>query len=792
MRRAWIWVFLLAAAPWARAQYLVRTVAGSGFDGDGGPALSALLVQPEGLARDAQGNLYVSDAGDHRIREISSAGTIRTVAGTGVPGYSGDGGPASAARLSQPYGIALDAAGNLYIADLGNQRIRIVNEAGNISTFAGGGAQAVAANLPATNALLNSPRNVAAALDGTVYFSDFGGQAVFAVKNGVIALFAGNGVAGDSGDGGPAALAELNFPAGVAVDPAGSVYIADSGNNALREVVHGVISTVASVQGPTGLALDQFGNPYVAAQGLLGSPFQPGASTLSATDLVIDPSNDILFSTGYSVEKLTPLGSLELVAGAADGVFFGDGGAAVEARLNQPWAVAYAPDGSLFIADTGNNRIRKVSPKGVISTIAGTGDASALSSPSSIALDAAGDLYIADTGNNRVMLLSADGAYSTTLTQLKSPSALAVDAQGNVYVADRGHGRIVVLSSAGLLAPFASVKDPIALAVDRAGDLFVSDNSQNALLEISPGASPAVIWQGDAAPAGVAVDGAGNVFLGDIAGNRVQEISPQGVVTTIAGGGPAGLAGDGGAALAASFFAPAGLCLDPAGDVFVADSANNRVRELTAQQAAILPPPGESASAAFTIANAASNVTQSITPGEIVSIYGNGFDPSTAQVSFNGAAAKLFFAGPSQINALVPASLAVGPAASVTVSSKGAALGTVSASTAAAAPGLFTLNGGQGQAAALNQDGSPNSASNPAAAGSVVTLFATGQGDGSTANLAIDGAPSPMLYAGPAPGFAGLTQIDARVPTGLSPGPATVVLTISGVSSQPGVTIAVE
>ncbi len=791
MRSLRLCLLLTALLAWPRAQYLVRTVAGSSFAGDNGPALSALLIQPEGITQDPQGNLYLADAADNRIRKISPIGTITTLAGDGIPGFSGDGGPSTQARLNHPYGIALDPSGHLYIADLGNQRIRVISPSGVISTLAGGGAQPFAPNLPATQAQLNSPRNVTVSIDGTVYFSDFGGQAVYQVKNGILNLYAGNGIAGDTGDGGPAIQAELNFPAGVAIDPSGNLYIADSANNALRKVTQGIISTVASVSTPTGLALDSFGNPYVAANGLLGSPFSPGASTFSANDLAIDPTGAILFTSGHSLQKLAPLGTLTLLAGQASGVFYGDGGPALTARLNQPWSVTLTPTGDLVFADTGNNRIRKVTSSGRILTIAGNGDPSSLNSPAAVASGSQGNLYIADTGNNRVMLLTAIGAYSTLLTQLKSPSALAVDSSGNLYVADRGHSRIVVLSPAGLLAPVASVADPIALALDSHGNLYVSDNSQNALLEIAPGAAPQVIWQGLAAPTGLAVDPSGNVFLSDIASNQIREITAQGVVTAIAGNGTPGFSGDGGPAPQAGFYSPAGLALDPQGNLYVADSTDNRIRELTAAPTAIIPPPGDTAPP-FTVANAASNLTGPIAPNEIVSLYGAGFDPATTSVTFNGAPARLFFTGPSQINALVPAAITPGAMIDVAVASASATFGPIQVQAAAAAPGIFTLAGGQGQAAALNQDGSANSTQKPATPSSVVTLFATGQGTGTTVYLTIGGKPAQILYFGPAPGFAGLAQINARIPAGLTPGPAAILLTINGATSQSGTTLAIQ
>ncbi len=788
-------ILVFFAAGGLQAQYVIQTVAGSAFDGDGGAALSALLVQPQGVAIDAEGNLYIADAGDHRVRKVLPSGEIQAFAGTGTAGFSGDGGPAAAAQLDRPYGIALDAAGNLYIADLGNARIRMVTAGGVMQTLAGGGALNAAAGgtgVAASQVGLNSPRNVTAGQGGAVYFSDFGGQRVYEVKRGLVTVFAGTGTAGETGDGGVAAQAELNYPAGVAADGLGNVYIADSGSGAIREVSGGTIRTVATVPTPVGMAVDAFGNPYVAGAGILGSPLSGGASKMTGNDLAIDAEGNIVFSSSHVVQKLTPLSDLTLVAGSGLSLFYGDNGAATAARMNNPWAVAVDGAGNLFIADAGNNRIRKVTADGTITTAAGDGDTSVLSSPLGVAVDGNGTLYIADSGNNQVEALSADGAFSILVGQLKNPSAVAVDGAGDVFVADRGNGRILEVSADGAVTVAATVADPVAVAVDAAGNLYVSDNSQNALLEIGAQGTATTLWKGKDAPRGVVVDAQGNVYVSDSGGNRVRTIAAGGAAAAIAGTGVAGFSGDGAAAGAAQLHGPAGLALDAFGDLFVADAGNNRVRKLTPTQSGVITPPADTAPP-LTIANAASNQQGAIASGEIVSIYGSGFDPSTAEVSFNGTAARVFYIGAGQINALAPDGLAAGTTANLTVTSGGAAVGSLTVTVASATPGIFTV-GATGQAAATNQDGTANSDLYPAQVGSIVTLFATGQGESANAaaNLSIGGAAAAMLYAGPAPGFAGLMQINARVPLGIAPGDEPVVLNVGGAVSQAGVTLAVK
>ena len=775
----------LFALPTA-AQFLIQTIAGSSFCGDGGIAVSALLIQPEGVVFDGAGNLYVADANDHRVRKVDAQGFITTLAGTGVPGFSGDGGPAGSAQLNRPYGLSLDAAGDLFIADLGNARIREVTPDGSIHTFAGGGSVSpvgAIAPVPAAHARLNSPRNVFAAPGGVLYFSDFGAQQVYMISKGLLTAVAGDGFAGYAGDGGQALSAELNYPAGLAVDSSRNLYVADSGNNCIRRVSNGIIQTVAQAPYPTGLALDQFGTPYVAGANYLGAPSLGIMNNTSANDLTLY-AGSLVYSTGHLVEQMTPMGNLNVLAGSGAGTFFGDGGPAISARLNNPLGVAADGAGNIYIADTGNDRIREVRKDGVIITVAGA-DLN-LGFPSSIASDAAGNLYIADTGNNQVEWRAPNGGFSTFLTQLKSPSAVAVDASGDVYIADRGNSRIVAVNAAGVVSTAAAVADPIALTVDSAGNLYVSDNAQNALLKIVPGSPATTVWQGSAAPGGVAVDASGNIYVSDTANARIQQITSQGSVVTIAGNGIAGFSGDGGQASSAQLMSPAGLAMDASGNLLLADAGSNRIRRLTP---APQPPPPEIGP--IQVVNAASNLAGALAPGELVTIYGSGFDPSSTQVAFDASPAQLFYTGATQINALAPSTLTPGTTTNVSVASGGAPAGSLAVPVAATSPALFAAP--DGQAAALNQDSSANTLSNPAKRGSIVVLYATGEGQGSSAaTLWIGGAEADILFAGPAPGFVGLMQINARVPADIPTGSQPVKLIVGGTASQSGVTVAVQ
>ncbi len=292
--------------------YTLQTIAGSINPTGSGPATAARLQQPEGVAFDGLGNVYVADAGENRVRKISLDGTIQTLAGSGQAGYSGDGGPAIAARLNHPYGIALDLAGDLYIADLGNARVRMIDTAGIISTVAGGGSTAVPGSpgLAATAAQLSAPRNVAIDIPGNLYISDFNAQQVYRVSpGGVISVFAGTGTAGYAGDGGYATMAQIAYPAGLTTDPLGNLYIADSGNNCVRRVWYGAISTVAiNVPSPTGVAVDALGHMYAASSSATSgtaavSPAGLNVVMVAAVDVASDPGGTLYLAAEQFVEK---------------------------------------------------------------------------------------------------------------------------------------------------------------------------------------------------------------------------------------------------------------------------------------------------------------------------------------------------------------------------------------------------------------------------------------------------------------------------------------------------------
>jgi sugar lactone lactonase YvrE len=581
----------------------IATVAGNGtwgYAGDGGPAAAAELAYPAGIALDASGNLVICDSGNAAVRVVAAtsgtfygipmaAGDIYTVAGTGTPGYSGNGGPALAAQLDQPDGLAIDGHGNLVVADLGNNQIRVI-----------------------------------AATDGDFYGRTMSAGDIYAV--------AGTGRAGYSGDGGPATAAELDQPAGVAVDARGDLLVADTGNSRVRLVAAGsgtvfgravrpgAITTVAGT-GAVGFSGD--GGP--AGDAALD---HPGAVAVDAAgDLVIADSGNhrvrvVAVRPTVAYGHRTAAGQIRTVAGTGRlGGYSGDGGPAAGALLNLPTGVAVDRTGDVAVTDQNNNRVRLVPARstrafgralvaGDITTVAGTGTAGSagadgpgrsaeLDAPSGVAFDAHGNLVIAEFAGNRVLVVARTGGtfYGRAMTA------------GSLYVL-AGTGAIGSGGDGGP-ATAARLYAPENVAVDPRGDVLVTEFYGNRvrLVAAATGTSFGVhvvaghIYTvagdgspssgGDGGPAtaasldqplGIAVDTFGNLIVSDYIGQRVRIVAgatgtfygvpmTAGDIYTVAGTGTQGTSGDGGPAAAAQLDSPAGLAVDGAGNLLVADSA---------------------------------------------------------------------------------------------------------------------------------------------------------------------------------------------------------------------------
>ncbi len=745
-------------------------LAGSAWTGDGGAALAALLTQPQGVAVDTRGNVYIADAADQRVRVVDPDGMIETIAGTGRAGFSGDGAAANQAQINQPYGVAVDGAGNVYFADLGNARVRKIGADGVIHTIAGGGSldPAAAEGGSALLVKLNAPRNVAVAADGSVYISDFGANQIYRVDAaGVFNIVAGTGAPGATGDGGPARVAELAAPAGLAVSREGALFVADSGNGKIRRIGAGIIETVLSgFPGPSGIAVDAFGRLYTCAPfagpGTLPSPAGP-VQVFGGNDVALAVNGDVVFAYERQVLR-SGAGIVTPVAGSGQAHYYGDDGPATDARLAGPAALAVDVTGAVFIADTANNRVRLVNAAGVITTYAGDGSTSVLAQPLGVALDASGVLYIADTGNGRLLAVAPGGGTPQTVADgLLSPACVRV-ANGVVYVCDTGNDRIVTLAPGGTLKTVAAVARPRGLAVAQDGTLFTSTGTQ--IVRVDTAGRVSTVADGLSGAAGLWLLSSGDVLAAEAGRDRVIRVAPDGHTTVVLDG----LRG------------PQDVSADAAGTIYVADTGNDRVMRLNALAV-------EDTSPGLSIVNAASGATGAVSRGEIVTLFGTGFGTNPA-VTFAGEAATVFFANDTQINALVPADAgSTGPVA-VAVSA-GAHTFQTTATLAPVAPGIFTMAGGTGQAAALNEDGTVNSSSNAAARGSIIVLYATGTGaDTAGLTVTIGGYAAAVLYAGPAPGFPGLDQINARIPAAfVPPGALPVVLTTTGVQSLSGVYI---
>ena len=790
----------LAGANPTATSYVIQTVAGSDFSGNAASALTAIFSQAEGVAVDNAGAVYVADADGNTVRKITTDGRIQTIAGNGVAGFSGDGGPSQQALLSHPYGLALDAQGNVYIADLSNARVRKVSTDGVIRTIAGGGAIAPGGNGdggPATSAQLLQPRNIAVDPDGTLYISDFAANRVYRVSSGgILTTVAGTGIAGFSGDGGSAQLAQLRSPAGVVSDSNGTLYIADSANNRIRKVYLGVISTTYNVTSPTGVAMSPTGVLYVAAGGYLGTQFKAIGGVASARDVAIDRLGNIYATTSQYLRKVAGDGKVSIIAGSGGAPYFGgDNGAATLARLHAPSGIAVDDAGNWYIADTANNRIRKITPAGVITTITGTGEAGSkgdnglataaqLNGPRSVAVDLQHNLFVADTGNNSIRKITPAGAIATVAgLRLNDPEYVAVDSLGSLYVADTGNNRVLKITASGLVSTLMQTLQPSAIAVDSTGAVYVSDAQR--VSKITPTGALTIVLDGLTSPRGLVITDAGDLIIADTGVNVIRRLSATGVLSTIAGTGAAGFSGDGQAASSAQLNAPSDLVADLTGTIWVADSGNNRIRALT-------PSLISDVVSGAAIMNAATLRPGPIAPGEIITIFGTGFDAKNTQLLFDGKPAAIFYVDSGQINALAPGELQPNTITDISIVVNGSKVAGVSSRVVAAAPGIFTTGSGAGPAAAVNEDGTLNSASNPAARGSIVSLYATGQGQNvGNVSLKIGAYLAELLYAGPAPGYPGLMQINARVPGGfLPPGLQPVVLSIGSVASQDGVTLA--
>jgi len=618
----------------------IVTAAGNGnagYAGDNGPATAAELFTPTDSAVDSAGDVFIADSGNNVIREVVKAtGNIITVAGNGTEGYSGDSGPATAAELNSPFGVAVDSAGDLFIADSGNNVIReVVKATGNIITIAGNGTEGYSGdNGPATAAELNSPSGVTVDSAGDLFIADSGNNVIREVVKatgvmisnkmipevvkppGAIITVAGNGTTGYSGDGRPATDAELNAPSGVAVDSVGDLFIADGGNNVIREVVKatGTIVTVAG-NGTAGYSGDN--GPATDAE--LNAPI----------DVAVDSVGDLFIADGNNNvirEAVKATGNIITVAGNGTAGYSGDNGPASNAELFAPSGVAVDSAGDLFIADSYNNAIRRTMPAVIVAIRADTTltalRVSAVSTLNGYPITFTATVSDLTPGggtptggmvtfrdqkgtiaseplNDGVATLTTSSLALGTYTVTASYGGtldFAPSTTGTIVTA-AGNGNAGYASDSGP-ATAAKLATPTDVAVDSAGDLFIADAGNHVVREVVKATGDIITvagngtagYSGDNGPAtaaelnfpsGVAVDSAGDLFIADGNNNVIREVvKATGDIITVAGNGTAGYSGDNGPATVAELNSPSGVTVDSAGDLFVADYGNNVIREV--------------------------------------------------------------------------------------------------------------------------------------------------------------------------------------------------------------------
>ncbi|MEK3910225.1 InlB B-repeat-containing protein [Paenibacillus sp. FSL H7-0331] len=521
----------------------IDTFAGTefGYSGDGGAAVSAKLRSPFGMALDSSGNFYIVDTGDHRVRKIDASGQISTIAGTGVSGYSGDGGAATSAQLNYPKGVAVDSSGNVYIADRDNHRIRKVDASGKISTIAGTGTGGYNKdNVAGTTAQLNQPHGVAADSSGNVYIADTLNNRIRKIDtSGKITTIAGSSQFGYSGDNGPATSAELRLPYGVALDSSGNVYIADLGNHSIRKVnKSGQISTIAGTGGLTG---GYSGDKGLATLAKLKAPIGVAADA-SGNVYIADSGNN-------RIRMIDASGKIDTIAGTGDKALSGDNGPASSAKLSDPYGVVVDDSGNVYIADSGNYRIRKMTPP--VETFAVTFDSQGGGTVEPYDFAIAGATITAPTAPRARFEDIFDGWCKDA----------ACTNEWN-FATDTVNGFIV------LYAKWRPSEYKIGGVIAGTGDNgFSGDNGAAASAQLNY-------------PGKAAIDGSGNIYIADTNNHRIRKVDPSGTITTIAGTGAAGYSGDNGAAVSAQLDSPGGIAVDSSGNVYIADTENNRIRKV--------------------------------------------------------------------------------------------------------------------------------------------------------------------------------------------------------------------
>jgi len=596
---------------------IITTYAGngsSGFSGDGGSALSAQMADPSALAIDGTGNLYISDVSNRRIRKVNSSGIITTIAGNGTAGVTGDGGPATAAELYFAIGLSLDVTGNLYIADGNSETIRKIDTSGIINSVAGDGLGGFGGDGgPATAAMLNVPYNVSADGLGNIYIADGFNNRIRFVNNcsplslitGTLEFCAGSTSTFSDATGGgtwscsDTAIAVINSSTGVATGISQGIATISytlAGLSATKMIIIDALPSSGSVSGPSSMAsgststfsdsvsggLWSSSNALIAVAGSVsGNVTGIAAGTVIISYAVTNICGSALIADTISITTCTQ--DISTIAGNDTSGYRGDNGAATSAEMSHPWGLCLDGSGNVFFADNYNNVVRELSSGGIITTVAGNGSAgfsgdggaataAQLDSVTGVAVDGAHNIYIADKNNNRIRKVTAAGIISTIAgtgtsgfsgdgssaitARLSAPNSVITDLAGNIYITDGGNNRVRKINSSGIIHTFAG-----------GGSSGLGDGGAATAAEL-------------AGPSGLAIDSNGFIYIGDVLNNRVRQVDTLGIIHTYAGTGTAGFSGDGGPAISAQISAPVGIAMDKGENLYIADAGNNNVRRV--------------------------------------------------------------------------------------------------------------------------------------------------------------------------------------------------------------------
>ena len=590
MRRFTTFAFLLLAALLLSiptlAQDVITTAIGGGPNGV--PALDANLYNPYGVAVDGSGNFYIASYNQQRVFKVSTSGTLTVVAGSGAQGYSGDGvvGGAGNASLYHPFAVAVDSSNNVYIADQYNCVIRKVDTANTITTIAGiaGSCGYSGDNGKGTAAQIYLPEGVALDSSGNLFIGDNNNCVVrkLVLSSNTITTYAGNHTCGYTGDNGTATSAELSSVSSVAADSSGNLFIADYGNCVIREVTksNGKISTVAGNH-TCGFS----GDGGLATSSEMNQMFGLAVSGTTVT-----------FADYYNqrVRQFTVGGNINTVAGngTACAGTCGEGGSAISAELYYPVGVAVSGT-TIYVGDNDNYAVDSFTVSGNLNRVAGNHSYNIetlfsgapatgveLNYPYGVADDSSGNIYVGDSHNYMVRevvkstglvnFFAGDGTYgytgdggAATSAEITYPFGVAKDSTGNVYVADTYNCLVRRVNTAGTISTFAG--------------LVVTNSPRCGYSGDGGSATGAELYQ----PYGVAVDSKNSVYIADFSEHVIRRVT-SGTITTIAGiGGIAGYSGDGGLATNALLYQPVAVAVDPAGNVFIADYNNCRIREIS-------------------------------------------------------------------------------------------------------------------------------------------------------------------------------------------------------------------